>query len=117
MSIAEALAAHHEPLVDLMIRTTMMPAGSSEADTRQFVVGYVSILSAAANGDFGPRDEYLQSVIPAIRDGGMPLQIVMEGMVRVATAAAAMLGPEHAQWLSDFQGDYTVKILDIWEKK
>jgi hypothetical protein len=113
MTIAEAIEANTDRLVATMMRTAKEGA-SSEADTRQFIVGFVHILGAAARNDFGPRDEYLESVIPAIRDGGMPLDIVMDGMVRVATSAGVVLGEEHAKWLSDFQGDYTAKIIALW---
>lgn len=89
--------------------------GTSEEDTRQFVVGYVSLVRAALSGDTDARDVYLESVIPALRAGGMPLTIVMAGMVRAATAVAAVAGPEHAEWLCRFQSDYTRRMLALWE--
>lgn len=115
MNISETIAARRQALVDTMMDANNPDAGGEDG-ARQFIVGYVHILGAAAAGDMGPRDEYLASVIPAIRDGGMPLGIVMDGMVRVATCAAAVLGTEHARWLADFQGDYTQKIIAMWSK-
>lgn len=112
--IAAAIQANYDDLVETMMATTNQDAGTSESDRRQFIAGYVHILAAASREDLGPRDEYLATVIPAIRDGGMPLAVVMDGMVRVATAAGAVLGPKHAKWLSDFQGDYICRILTMW---
>lgn len=113
MNISQAIAARRQALVDTMILANNPETGNEEG-TRQFIVGYVHILGAAADGDMGPRDEYLGTVIPAIRDGGMPLSVVMDGMVRVATVAGALLGADHARWLADFQGEYTKRIIDIW---
>lgn len=115
MSISQAIAARRQALVDTMIDANDPETGTEEG-TRQFIVGYVQLLSAAADGDMGPRDEYLETVIPAIRDGGMPLGVVMDGMVRVATVAGAVLGAEHVRWLADFQGEYTKKIIEMWSK-
>jgi hypothetical protein len=116
MSLTEDLDAKRSEIIDLMIRTNSSPDGTSDGDTRQFIVGYVTILRAATVEDFGPRDEYLSTVIPALRQSGMPLSVIMGGMVRVATGAAAVLGVEHAKWLCEFQGDYTARILAMWEE-
>lgn len=115
MSIADALSAKRRELIELMVQTSSPAHGTTEADVRQFVVGYFNIVLAAADGSFGPRDEYLGTVLPSLRDAGMPLSIIMDGMVRVATATAATLGTEHAAWLCSFQGDYCARILAVWE--
>jgi hypothetical protein len=117
MSLVSAIQSSSEELVAKMISVNNRETGTSEADTRQFVVGYVNILSAAAGGDLGPRDEYLASVIPAIRDAGMPLGVVIDGMVRVSTVAGALLGAEHLPWLCDFQGAYSARIIEIWQAR
>ncbi len=117
MDIVEAIAAHRDELIEMMVRVNPPLEGTSNEDTRQFVVGHLSILSAAAKGDLAVRDEFLATVIPAIRDGGMPLRLVMVGMVRVATVIAGLLDAEHVEWLAEFEGEYTGLLLDHWENR
>lgn len=116
MSLVEAIDANRAELIELMIRATL-PEGASESDSgevRQFIVGYFTILRAAAAEDFGPRDEYVNTVIPALREANMSLVLLIGGLVRLATVAAAVLGVEHAAWLCDFQSDYAGRILAAW---
>lgn len=117
MTPDQFIAAHRAALIDSMLGTTDKTAETPPDQVRQFVVGFASVLEAAASGDVGPRDDYLEGVIPAIRDSGMPLTFVMEGMVRVSVGAAAVLGPERAEWLANFCSDYTRRLLEIWQSR
>jgi hypothetical protein len=115
MNITDAIRAHHDALVETMLQTADRELGTSDDEVRQFIVGFVNVLSAAAAGDLSPRDEYLTTVIPAIRDGGMPLVVIVDGMLRVSLSAAVVLEREHLPWLIQFCSDYTKALLSIWE--
>lgn len=116
-ALTESLAAKHDVLVELMMHTHNRKLGTPESEVRQFIEGFVSVMTAAAGGDLGPRDEYLASVIPAIRDGGMPLGFVIDGMIRVAMGTAAVIDREHQRWITDFCADYAQEIIRLWEER
>ena len=113
-AVAAHLASEETVLIEKMMEVrNVTDLASSAEDARQFMVGFVRLMQASASGDDGPRDEYLSTVIPAIRDAGMPLTVVLDGMVRVAIGATAIL-PEHALWFSNFCANYTVRLLEVW---
>lgn len=112
MSITDALSAKRSELIDLLVQTNT--AGGSAHEARQLVNGYYNLLAAAAAGDLAPRDEFLSTVIPALRAAGMPLSVVMDGLVRLAAATGAVLGTEHAPWLCQFLTEYCERILATW---
>ena len=116
MGLTEELDARRDEIIELMIRANGQADGDASGQFRQVTVGYYTILRSASAGDFGPRDEYLSTVIPALRQSGMPLSVIMAGLVRLAAATGAALGAEHARWLCEFLGDYTARILAIWEE-
>jgi len=115
MALVELLADKRQALIDHMMATRNERIGTSEEDTLQFVRGYVDLVERAAAGDDGPMNNYLEAVIPAIKAAGMPLHVVMDGMVRVAMSYTAVLPSEHHKWAVDFNGDYTTKLTEAWE--
>lgn len=116
MTAKDAIAEHRTRLIETMLASANRDIGTPESGVRQFIVGFVGVLEASAGGDNGPRDEYLAAVIPALRSGGMPLTTVVDGMLRVAMAASAVLPGEHLDWLVGFCADYSRRLLELWEK-
>lgn len=89
---------------------------SSESERRQFVAGFLDLAMHAAEGNTTPRDEYLSLVIPAVKQAGMSLGVVMAGMVGVAMGGAnALSGPELTWWYG-FCHDYTHRLAEAWTK-
>jgi hypothetical protein len=115
MSISELVSSKRESLFNVMMATADRNLETPESAISQFIWGFINVLEASAHGDHGPRDLYLSSVIPALRDGSMPFSLVVASMVRVSSAAASVLGPEHLQWVSDYCADYTVRLMAHWE--
>jgi hypothetical protein len=117
MTPSEAISEHRAELIETMLSTADRSIGTPESAVKQFIVGFVGLLEAAAAGNNEPRDEYLASVIPALRGGGMPLVIVIDGMTRVSMAASAVLPREQLPWLASFCSDYTRRLLELWEQR
>jgi hypothetical protein len=115
MSIGDLVTSKRESLFEVMMATADRNLGTPDSAIRQFLWGFINILEGSAHGDHGPRDLYLSSVIPALRDGAMPFSVVLASMVRVSSATACVLGPEHVQWVSDYCADYTLRLMALWE--
>jgi hypothetical protein len=115
MTPSEAIQSRQSELVDVMMQMADRELGTPENEVRQFITGFVALLAAAADGDYRPRDEYLASVIPALRDANMPLSIIIDGMIRVGMSAAAVLDREHLPWVVRFCSEHTREILRIWK--
>ena len=113
--LGEALAAHREALVAKMLEHDVGDAGTSEEESEQFIRGFVDAVERSANGDDSARDTYIDVVIPSIRDAGMPLPVVLDGMVRVSMAMTAVLPAEHHGWVIRFCGDYTRRLVHAWQ--
>jgi hypothetical protein len=116
MSLSDSIRADRNRILRTILEIAPPSNGSSEEDVRQFVTGFVGVLGAAADGNLLPRDEYLAAVIPALRDGGMPLQAVLEGMIRVSMGVAASMPAEHLRWVTDFCSEYTRLLIGTWER-
>jgi hypothetical protein len=116
MSISTAIAEHRSALISCLLETADRSLPTPEAEVRQFLVGFVALMQAAAEGDLGPRDEYLESVIPAVRESGISLGYVVGAMPRLATAIGCVLGREHAPWVANFTADYTLRLLALWQR-
>jgi hypothetical protein len=115
MTVAMAIAEHRSALIACMMETSDRSLPTPESEVRQFLVGFLALMQAAAEGDLGPRDEYLASVVPAIRESGIGLEYVVGAMPRLATAIGSVLGREHAPWVAGFTADYTVRLLSLWQ--
>ncbi len=116
MTAQDAISANRNQLIEAMLATANRDIGTPESGVRQFIVGFVGVLEAAAGGDHGPRDEYLAAVIPALRSGGMPLPTVVDGLLRVSMASSAVLPREHLDWVVSFCSDYSRRMLELWER-
>lgn len=114
MSITDAVETHREELVDALLG--VLAEGGDQAEVRQFVVGWYSLMAAAAAGDHGPRDEYLGSIVPPLRDQGFPFQKMVTGLVGMAAAVGAVLGPAHVGWVSTFFAEYAEELFKWWEQ-
>ena len=115
MSIGVNVTSKRERLFEVMMATADRTFGAPESAIRQFLWGFINVLEASAHGDHGPRDLYLTSVIPALRGGPISFSQILASMLRVSTAAACVLGPEHVQWVSDYCADYTLRLVAVWE--
>lgn len=114
MSIADAVVSKRERLFEVMSATADRSLGVPEIAIRQFIWGFINVLESSARGDHGARDIYLSSVIPALRQGALPLEGVIGPMMRITGAAACVLGPEHVHWVTDYCADYTLRLLKLW---
>jgi hypothetical protein len=114
MSVAVAITQNREALINAIIATADPDLGFAAEEVRQLVVGFVRLLEAAAQGDFVPRDEYISAVAPGLRAGGVPVSAAAAGAVRIAAAAAVVLGPAHLDWLAEFCADYTQRLIFAW---
>jgi hypothetical protein len=95
MSVADAVVSKRERLFEVMSATADRSMGVPDVAIKQFIVGFINVLEASARGDHSARELYLTSVIPALRQGPLPLEAVIEAMLRVTAATACVLGPEH----------------------
>jgi hypothetical protein len=116
MSLGDIIEADRDRILRAVLEVTAPTEEVSREDVRQFVTGFIGVLGAGAKGDLRPRDEYLAAVIPAIRDGGMSLAAVLDGMVRVSMGVAAAVPREHLRWVTDFCAEYTRLLLATWGK-
>ena len=114
MSITDALETHRDELVEALLQVIQGDGDSPEV--RQFAVGWYALMAASAAGDNGPRDEYLASVVPPLRESGFPFEQMVTGLVGMAAAAGTVLGPTHARWLSSFFAEYARELFKWWEQ-
>ena len=115
MTVAEALEAKRERILERMFEHRNRELATTEADQRQFFLGYFNLVVAAAGGNDAVRDEYLHAVVPGIKSAGMSLATVMDGMVRVAMVLVAETEPEHHDWIIGFNADYTYRLSELWD--
>ncbi len=112
-----ALNARKDALFEAMLAATADPAlPSSEPERRQFVAGFLDLALHAAAGNTAPRDEYLSLVIPAVKQSGMGLGVIMAGMVGVAMGGANVLSGAELTWWIGFCHDYTHRLIEAWNK-
>jgi hypothetical protein len=112
-----ALNARRDAIFEAMLAATEDPSlPGSDAERRQFVAGFLDLAVHAAAGDTAPRDEYLSLVVPAVKQSGMSLAVIMAGMVGVAMGGANALSGAELTWWYRFCNDYTHRLLEAWNK-
>jgi hypothetical protein len=116
MDISEALQTHRSDLIEAMVRVLQGAGSADDGELRQFVVAFHGLMVAASAGDNGPRDEYLASVVPPLRQTGLPLADMVTGLLGMSEVVAAVLGQAHVPWLSGFFADYARELLKVWEQ-
>ena len=116
MSVAEAIASQRERLFEVMLSTADRSLQTPDHAVKQFISGFIAVLESAARGDDSTRDLYLNSVIPALREGTMPFSVILTAMLRVTAAAACVLGPEHVTWVANYCADYMARLVSVWEQ-
>jgi hypothetical protein len=116
MTLADEIRSKHDIIVAKMIALGDPSLTTPADEGRQFTVGFVHLVEAAAAGDTRPRDEYLAVVIPGVQASGFPLESILDSMVRVSMALTATLEAVHHTWLANFCGDYTRRLLRLWER-
>jgi len=115
MGLAEDLKRNQVSLVDQMVPYMVVGSPSSESELRQFIGGFVHLMAEAAGGNLLPREDYLNTVIPAIKKAGMTLTVTMKGMVDVSMLCAAFLDRAHLTWVRQFCLAYTEELLRVWD--
>lgn len=85
-----------------------------EENKRQLVAGFIELALQCAGGDSSARDDYLSTVVPALKKGGMPLGTVISGMVQVSMGGALVLAGENRLWWVQFVSDYSLRLGDAW---
>lgn len=114
MSLADQLKERREKILDRMFELSDKTVPTPPDEIRQFLAGFFHLVQSSAEGDDQPRNDYLETVIPGIKAAGMPLPLVMDGMVRVAMVLAAEVDTEHVPWMVEFNAKYTTRLLEIW---
>jgi len=89
---------------------------STDAESDQFVTGFVDLAVHASEGNTTPRDEYLAVIVPAVRASGLSLAVSMAGMVSLAMGGAVVLEGEQRTWWYRFCADYAARMSTLWEK-
>ena len=93
----------------------VMPAPMPATHIDQFINGYLAVIESALQGDLGPRDEYLNLVIPPLKQSKMPLGYIIGSLVGVNAALSAVVAPEHSSWYVYFLSTYADKLCQVWE--
>lgn len=115
MTFAEEIQQKKDEMIQLMLDIGRPVEGQPEEETRQFYAGYVSLVEQAAQGNTQVRDEYIDVVIPATKQAGMPLSFVVGALIVVKMVFARMISDEHFSWYADFSLDYTERLIKAWE--
>jgi hypothetical protein len=108
------LQAKREPLVQAMMGAVARVGDIPSADGRQFMVGFYDLLLHAAEGDLGPRDQYLETIVPGVRAAGMTLEYSVAQMMAMAMAIASVVAPEHLPWHVTFLREYVTLMYRQW---
>lgn len=117
MTVADQLVERRDRILERMLEMNQNSASDTPDDqVRQFLMGFYNLVLSSAQGDDQPRNDYLETVIPGIKASGMPLGEVMDGMVRVAMVMGAEVDAEDLGWMVDFNANYTLRLIEIWDQ-
>jgi hypothetical protein len=112
--VAEELDRRHEELCALLVATLEPLEGQTDAERRQFIAGFLHVIASAGRDDFGPRDDYIESVIPGVKAAGMGMGYVLSVLVHLFLTLSPRVA-DPGGWLPDFARDYTKRLVNKWE--
>jgi hypothetical protein len=114
MPLYQHLKEHEDELLDEMMALRDRAMAPTE-EARQFLLGFLRVVSSAARGDFEPRKEYLETVIPGVRASGFPFDATMDAMTRAAMGLVLGVDAKYRKWVTDFCADYVRRLVHGWE--
>jgi len=92
------------------------PQSVPQAETRQFLSGYLNMVEAGARGDLGPREDMLDMVVVGLKHSGLPLGDVLESVIAIGMALAVSVDPQHVPWHIQFNRDYVKRLVQKWQQ-
>ena len=116
MNVAEEISTHRGDIIAALLRVAPRAPGVGEAEAEQMVAGYVYLLEQAAAGNPAPRDEYLATVIPGVKQAGMPLGYIARVLVTLDLALAPLVSEQNRAWITEYCADYADRLVQAWEK-
>lgn len=114
MNVAQDIAARRAEIVAALLKISPRVPGVSEEEARQFVAGYLHLVEQAGAGNTDARDDYLATVIPGVKQAGMPLGFIMRILVAIDIALVPLVAPEHRAWVADYCADYAERLVNAW---
>jgi hypothetical protein len=115
MTFAEEIERRREELIAKLVEVAPPAPGVSEAESTQMIAGYLHLLSAASRGDTKPRDEYLSTVIPGVKQAGMKLGYIVRVLVKLDLTLVQLISPDHRPWMTNHCADYAERLASAWE--
>jgi hypothetical protein len=114
MNVAEEIAARRAEIVAALLRAAPRAPGVSDADAEQMVAGYVYLMEQSALQNFAPREDYLATVIPGVKQAGMPLGYIVRVLVAIDMALAPLISADNHAWVADYCADYAERLVTAW---
>lgn len=116
MNIVEEIASRKGEIIAELLRVAPRAPGVSDADAEQMVAGYVHLMEQSALQNFGPREDYLATVIPGVKQAGMPLGYIVRVLVALDMALMPLVSADNRPWLVDYCADYADRLVNAWER-
>lgn len=116
MNVTEEIATRRGELVAALLRVSPRAPGLSEAEAEQMVAGYVHLMEQSAAQNFGPREEYLATVIPGVKQAGMPLGYIIRVLVHIDMELSHLVSGDNRAWFAEYCADYAERLINAWER-
>jgi hypothetical protein len=82
----------------------------------QFITARVAVIESALQGNLTARDEYLTTIVPGLKAGGLfSWSLASEVLTSMDAALLQLISLENAPWYATFFAEYTEKFYQIWE--
>jgi hypothetical protein len=126
--LADEIEARHDSLCADVIPLLEGLPGQGDGERRQFISGFLHLVSQAARGDLSLRDEYLETIIPGCKHVGMDLGYIVSVLVHIFMELGARVGEDakafggdaaratKRAFLTTFAIDYTKRLVAVWQR-
>jgi hypothetical protein len=116
MNVSEEIAARRGEFIAELVRVAPRAPGITDAEAEQMVAGYVHLMEQSAAGNFAPREEYLATVIPGVKQAGMSLGYIMRVLVSIDMGLSPLVSVANRAWFTDYCADYAERLVNAWER-
>lgn len=114
-AVTSEISARREDFITAMVRAVLGDVAVIPEDMRQYAGGFLFILEARARGEREPQQEFIATMLPALKSSGMPLKDIVAGAAQFGMGIAAVASAETRSWWISQVSEHLSMVVDRWE--
>ncbi|MBL8678904.1 MAG: hypothetical protein JNK05_07045 [Myxococcales bacterium] len=114
-AVLRELDTKREEFISAMARAVLGDVDVVPDEMRQYAAGFLFILEARARGEREPQQEFIATMLPALKSTGMQLKELVPGAAQFGMGIVSVASPETHSWWITHVSEHLSMVLERWE--